>query len=199
MADNDKLLMNGYRFGSEKDAKTAEEEIKLARYFESRMTGKSGRNRLAVYDQLLDKKVFRTPLGWEYLRHLQEELQSLGIPEEEIRPIPMYMTFVHDAEDADRTPVRERIRPARPKSRVNKYHVSVLINIFLVIMVIAMFAITLNSDNPNILNYKNNIINQYASWEQELTERENKVREKENSLQMNVGEELNGATENTGG
>jgi len=199
MADNDKLLMNGYRFGSEKDAKTAEEEIKLARYFESRMTGKSGRNRLAVYDQLLDKKVFRTPLGWEYLRHLQEELQSLGIPEEEIRPIPMYMTFVHDAEDADRTPVRERIRPARPKSRVNKYHVSVLINIILVIMVIAMFAITLNSDNPNILNYKNNIINQYASWEQELTERENKVREKENSLQMNVGEELNGATENTGG
>lgn len=199
MADNDKLLMNGYRFGSEKDAKTAEEEIKLARYFETRMTGKSGRNRLAVYDQLLDKKVFRTPLGWEYLRHLQEELQSLGIPEEEIRPIPMYMTFVHDAEDADRTPVRERIRPARPKSRVNKYHVSVLINIILVIMVIAMFAITLNSDNPNILNYKNNIINQYASWEQELTERENKVREKENSLQMNVGEELNGATENTGG
>ncbi|MBP3602909.1 MAG: hypothetical protein J6J79_02025 [Lachnospiraceae bacterium] len=199
MADNDKLLMNGYRFGSEKDAKTAEEEIKLARYFETRMTGKSGRNRLAVYDQLLDKKVFRTPLGWEYLRHLQEELQSLGISEEEIRPIPMYMTFVHDAEDADRTPVRERIRPARPKSRVNKYHVSVLINIILVIMVIAMFAITLNSDNPNILNYKNNIINQYASWEQELTERENKVREKENSLQMNVGEELNGATENTGG
>ncbi len=199
MADNDKLLMNGYRFGSEKDAKTAEEEIKLARYFETRMTGKSGRNRLAVYDQLLDKKVFRTPLGWEYLRHLQEELQSLGIPEEEIRPIPMYMTFVHDAEDADRTPVRERIRPARPKSRVNKYHVSVLINIILVIMVIAMFAITLNSDNPNILNYKNNIINQYASWEQELTERENKVREKENSLQMNAGEELNGTTENTGG
>lgn len=198
MADNDKLLMNGYRFGTEKDAETAEEEIKLARYFENRMLGKSGRNRLSVYDQLLDKKVFRTPLGWEYLRHLQEELQSLGIPEEEIRPIPMYMTFVHDPEEEGRAPVRERIRPARKRNKVNKYYVSVVINIILAIMVIAMFAITLNSDNPNILNYKNNIINQYASWEQELTERENKVREKENSLHIKAGEEVNGATENTG-
>ena len=45
-----------------------------------------------------------------------------------------------------------------------------------------MFAITLKSDNPNILNYKNAIVNQYASWEQELSEREKQLRQKENEL-----------------
>lgn len=47
-----------------------------------------------------------------------------------------------------------------------------------------MFVITLQSDNPNILNYRQAITNEYASWEQELTERENKVREKEQKLGM---------------
>ena len=59
-----------------------------------------------------------------------------------------------------------------------------MINLFLAALVIAMFAITLKSDNPNILNYKNVIVNQYASWEQELSEREQAVREKEQQLQI---------------
>ena len=58
------------------------------------------------------------------------------------------------------------------------------INILLVVLVLAMFVITLKSDNPNILNYRQAITNEYASWEQELTERENKVREKEQMLGM---------------
>ncbi len=45
-----------------------------------------------------------------------------------------------------------------------------------------MFMIAVNSDNPNILNYETTIINKYASWDQELTERENKIREKEAEL-----------------
>ena len=45
-----------------------------------------------------------------------------------------------------------------------------------------MFLITLKSDNPNILNYKQVLTNQYASWEQNLTERENRIREKEQEL-----------------
>jgi len=188
MTEKDNLLVNGYRFGSYKDAQIAEEEIKKAKYFETKMAGKSGRSRLAVYDQLLDKKVFQTPVGWEYLKYMQEELQGLGIPEEEIRPIPMYMTFVHEDEPENEQPVRQRIRTSRRNELLRKYHITLFLNILLGILVVAMFAITIKSDNPNILNYKSAIVNQYATWEQELTERENAVREKEQSLQIN-GEE----------
>lgn len=198
MAEKDNLLVNGYRFGSFKDAQIAEEEIKKAKYFETRLTGKTGRNRLAVYDQILDKKVFQTPIGWEYLRYMQEEMQGLGISEEEIRPIPMYLTFVHEEEQEAEKPVRQRIRPSRRNDIMHKYRITLLLNVLLGILVVAMFAITINSDNPNILNYKNAIVNQYATWEQELTERENAVREKEQNLQI-IREESNGTTENTGG
>lgn len=51
-------------------------------------------------------------------------------------------------------------------------------NIVMVIAIIAMFIITLNSDQPNVLNYERNLQNKYATWEQELTQREQTVREK---------------------
>ena len=197
MAEKDNLLVNGYRLGSYRDAQIAEEEIKKAKYFETKLTGKTGRSRLAVYNQILDKKVFQTPIGWEYLKYMQEEMQGLGIPEEEIRPIPMYLTFVHEETQVTEQPVRQRIRPSRRNDLMRKYRITLLLNVLLGILVVAMFAITIKSDNPNILNYKNAIVNQYATWEQELTEREDALRKKEQSLQTNL-EEGNGTTENTG-
>lgn len=75
-------------------------------------------------------------------------------------------------------------------------------NLLLTLLVITMFVITMKSDNPNILNYKKQILNEYASWEQELTERENRVREKEQELSMEAPEEseviTDGEDENTG-
>ena len=61
---------------------------------------------------------------------------------------------------------------------------SVLLNVLLVLAIAAMFMITLRSDNPNVLNYERALTDKYASWEQELTERERAVREKELELQI---------------
>ncbi len=50
------------------------------------------------------------------------------------------------------------------------------------LLVAAMFYITLNSSQPNILNYKNAIINEYAGWEEELKQKDLELREKERAL-----------------
>ena len=45
-----------------------------------------------------------------------------------------------------------------------------------------MFIITINGENPNIINYENAVVDKYATWEQELSERETIVRQKEQEL-----------------
>lgn len=185
MADKDNLLVDGYRFGSYQDAGLAEEEQKKIEYFRRRITGRTPQNLLAVYDKILDEKIFQTPLGWEYLKEVQQQLHTSGVPEDMIRPIPMYVTFSHmTGDELDRSEVRQRIRPFRKKKKTDKFKISLIVNVFLAILVVAMFIITLNSDNPNILNYKKVIVDQYASWEQELSEREQAVKEKERELQI---------------
>ena len=52
----------------------------------------------------------------------------------------------------------------------------------LVVALIAMLVIAVVSDNPNILNYERVLQDKYASWEKELDEREELIREKELEL-----------------
>lgn len=181
--EKDEFIVGGYHFNSLTDARLAEEEIKKAEYFEERAAGRSTQNLLAVYDKILDEKIFKTPVGWEYLKKMQEELRLSGVPEENIRAIPMYSSFNYrTGDEIDAYSVKQRIKPAKPKKEINKFQVSVIINILLLLLVLAMFLVALQSKNPNILNYKQAITNQYAEWEQELTEREKVIREKEREL-----------------
>ncbi len=182
MTERNELNVGGYYFGSPADAEKARLERSQIEFFEPRLEGKSARNILAVYNRILDEKVFVTPVGWEYAQKLQNRLRGMGVEEEELRPVPLYITFVHDNEEK-KTP-RPRIVPSRKKEGQGKFRISVLINIILAAMVAAMLMIAVNSKNPNILNYKNRITNEYAAWEQELTEREQAVKQKEAELRM---------------
>ena len=56
--------------------------------------------------------------------------------------------------------------------------------LLLAIAVLFMFYVALSSDKPNILNYEKALQNKYASWEQDLTQREHVVREKELELKI---------------
>lgn len=175
------FYVEGYRFGALKDAKQAQMEQKKVAYFRSKLQGKDAQNMLAVYDKILDEKIFSTPVGWEYLKYLQGELRASGVKEEQIRPIPMYLTFIHDAQDE--TVARQRIRTVKKRDKSgDSLKISIAVNIVMVVLVLAMFLVAINSKNPNILNYKKIVLNEYAAWEQELTERENRIRQKEAEL-----------------
>lgn len=186
MAARDEFVVGGYHFGSLEDAKAAEEEARKAEYFKERIAGRKAGGLMAVYDKILDERVFQTPVGWEYLRTIQEELKKEDIPEAQIRPIPMYGSFCHQTGKAlEQALVKPRIRPLEERKKISRLQVSVLVNILLIVLVLAMFVITLQSDNPNVLNYKKAVVNEYAAWEQELSEREKAVREKEKMLGIN--------------
>lgn len=184
MADRSDLSIEGYCYGSQTDAKRAEVELKKAEYFESKLAGRNAQNVLAVYNKILDEKIFATPTGWEYLKKLQRQLRELNVEEEKIRPIPLFVTFVHEEEKAV---VRERIIPKKKKDTAKSMlRMSVLFNIMLAVLVGVMFYIAATSDNPNIINYRNEVVNEYAAWEQELTEREKEVRKKEIELRIDA-------------
>ena len=185
MSEQKDYCVGGYRFASLEDAKEAQVEKIKADYFTTKLQGKNKESMLAVYDKVLDEKIFETPIGWEYLKSLQRQLQRSGAQEEQIRPIPLYLTFTHKESEETEKPVRVRVNPSQQVSvEKRRLQTSVIVNILLIILVLAMFAITLNSKNPNILNYRKQILNEYASWEQELTERERAVKEKESMLGM---------------
>ena len=69
-------------------------------------------------------------------------------------------------------------RKALETESSGKLKISLCVNAILVVCVVAMFAMALTSDSPTIVDYQSKLLNRYASWEQELTEREKAVSEK---------------------
>lgn len=177
-------VAEGYTFYTEKDADLAELERKKIEYLESRMDYSHPENILRVYNKAIHERIFKTPVGILYLKKMQEYLlRQDTIDVQAIMPIPLYQTFAREVRE-EQNPARQRVKPAEKKEKMSPLAISVWVNVLLGIAVAAMFIITLKSDQPNILNYETAITNRYASWEQELTEREQVIREKERELKI---------------
>lgn len=179
------FVTDGYEFAMKKDADMAKRERKKAEYLQQHIDYSQPASVLRIYEKAVKERLFRTPVGIAFLRELQMFLmESPEIDNNSIPPISLYTSFSGSLRDHS-SPARNRIEPSAGKTS-SALPVSIIINIALVIAIIAMFVITLSSDQPNVLNYENVITNRYASWEQQLKEREQAVREKERELKLEI-------------
>lgn len=191
MADDSKLSVGGYQFYTEKDAQIAAAERKKIEYLEARIDYSRPDSILLVYEKTIHERLFKTPVGLDYLKGLRDFLlEQPDIDPQNVPDIPLYNTFSGEVRDKS-NPARNRIKPARDAGEEMKtrFTISVILNILLALAIISMFTITLRSDNPNVLNYERVLTNKYAQWEQELKERENVIREKERELKLESGSE----------
>lgn len=185
-----KYTVNGFQFGSDKDRELAETEYSSIQYINGKIENRSAETILSVYQGAIERRMFRTPVGYAYLHDLQKKMVSMGMPKEKIPPIPLMQVFDNSAtvEDKPRREVVANKRKKRNELR-EKNRILVIANIVLILLVIALFAISLKGSTPNMLNYRSAIINEYSSWEQELSLREGQIREKEKELGISSPEE----------
>lgn len=178
---SDNLIVGGFQFTSEADtqkALTDESKIKL---LESRFKVSKASDIKAVYEKALENKIFKTPIGWMYLSGLRKKLLESGYTEEEIIPIPVEVSFTRHSAFEGLT-VKQRVTHVEENKKDFRRIFSLSLNIALIIVVIIMFIIALTGETDNIINYKSNVTNRYAAWEQDLKEREKAVRIAEKRL-----------------
>ncbi len=186
---------SGYLFYTEHDEVLAEAEQKKIEYLEARIDYSRPEVILQIYENAIQERIFKTPVGLFYLKQLQGFL--LDQPEivpEQVKPIPLFISF--DGELREQTnPTPARVKPSQGKKKKDGagYQISVLLNILLVLALIAMFTISLNSEQPNVFNYERAVTDKYASWEQELTNREQELKSRElkvKSRELELGIEI---------
>ena len=179
-----KSVIDGFAFSDDADVSLASDEIEKIKYIAQKMNMNNPKGVLAVYDKLITSGIFVTPVGYEYLRTLQNYLyKSAEIPDDAVKEIPVPISYtralnIRSEERDERLSQQREMRTLR-KTFKNEYKVSLIVNIILIIMVIAMFVITLKAENPNMINYRTAILNQYSEWEQELNEREAAIKARE--------------------
>lgn len=185
-------MIGVYQFELREDYEAALQEKKGVEYLNSQTDYKDIDKIYTMYCELVQRKIFYTPVGLDYLRKLRSIIVNSGKYERNTIPA----LYVPSGKKRDSAKV-ERYISAKYKDRVteldkkvgrmkNKHRTSILLNIIMVIMIIAMFGILMTSSNPNILNYERVLQDKYASWAEDLKEQENELRLRERELEKQL-------------
>ena len=190
MPKNDRLI-DGFYFETDALYEEAHKEKLAVAYLAKQVDLTDNKQALRLYQQAVSQKLFSTVIGLSFLRDLELRLKKdASIPKDQIIPVPISAgenpsSNIAPPEDKPLKKQKEKKVRERPekvsypfdeKSEAGKYrrrfHGALAFIIILLITIGVMFFITLSSDLPTIVNYRTRLNNEYASWEEELKERE---------------------------
>lgn len=165
-----------FLFSNTQDVLKAQEELEKIQKLEPKIGQADIELLYKLYNKSIEKRTFQTPVGHEFLLKVKKILDTNPNTPGEVVPIPLYTTFdLTIRREQEAIQKRQQFMVKKKEDASKKLKWSILINMILALMVIAMFAIAYTGSNPNILNYENALINKYAEWEEELRERENRI------------------------
>mgnify|MGYP003216054018 FL=1 len=181
-----KHMVGGYESNTKEDAQLAKDELNAIKYVSAKTNTKDPKQVYNLYNKIIERKLFSTQIGMNYLKQLQTFLyKSSEIPNDKIQPIPINAD-TQEALDKRKEQIEFKSELRNLSIQVAKYRNNfiraMVLNIILVIVIIAMFVILKTSSNPNILNYEVTIQNRYAQWQQELQSEEESLKAREQEL-----------------
>lgn len=181
----EQLVVDGFVFPNKQEAAIAENEVKKIEQLEEKLNYENLDAVAMIYVKSIRNELFQTAVGCSYLKKLQSHLEKNQYDKVNFEkyPIPAPVSNGQPA-GMEKAEKALKVRINHQKELKQKLKQANLLNVVLLALVGALFAIAMTADNPNILNYRYNIQNEYSQWEQELQEREAVVREKEKELQI---------------
>lgn len=185
-----------YEFSTKVEYQEAKKEQEAVELIMAKSDISDPQNALRLYNKMIARKLFRTHVGYDFLKELRKIITEGGlVPEERLYPLPV---VPQKAEVVRKEPAKDEKSLEEAKKEAQRYKIlyedlkskkysSVIIIIFLVVMLGAMVAITLLSDNTLITDYRNKIENEYSGWQEQLLQKERELDEREALLSGQEG------------
>ena len=191
----------GFVFRTKKEAELAQREIEGTKYLRQKLDMENPNAVFSIYQNLIEQDLFETPVGYCFLKALRDYLLMIpAISNEEVLAIPIRYPQTEEEEKKqkkeqkkeeqrkERQREKEKAKNKKEQKKEGKNYKGrcqffMVTSLILLISVVSMMLLAATSDNVNILNYENKLIDKYSSWEQELEEREQAVKEQEQALE----------------
>ena len=171
MEENKKYVLDGFEYETKEDYESALNEQKGIQFLFKKYYMKDSKVATTVYNNAIEKELFKTQTGINFMYELRKKISNTGkIEAEELKTIKIKNVDKQKKEEVQKLS--------------DKIKISIGINCILAIVIVAMIIIASTSGNANIMNYEAKIQNKYSSWESELKEREKAIKEKEAELNI---------------
>lgn len=170
----------GHTFSSEKELDEAKKEAEAIEYLKSRTDFDDTAMVIKLYNKLIERKMISTPVGLDFLVDLRTRILKAGIvTEKDLKPLP----DITKPKKVKRKPKKEVTMLVQLKKENTYLKVTVAA---LVAIIVGMFIIVLTGKlTPFRKVYEEQILNEYAGWQQELKEKEQIINDKIYFLEQN--------------
>ncbi len=193
-ADVREYIIAPYSFETKEEYEQALQEKKAAAYLDSQLNTDNAEKTYRLYTELIDKKIFATVVGTDYLKKLRNILIQSGkyagtdIPPVRITTVSKrvknrverYLSVKYETEAVSLRKENKAIK--------NRLSTSVIVNVVLIIVIAAMFFISKSGSSPTIINYERKLQDKYSAWESDLKEREQELKDLEWQLKKSESE-----------
>lgn len=182
MKQKERFVIDGYSYETKAEWEEVKREEESIRYIRAKTDLSDPEKAYKVYCGLAEKKTFITPAGLDFLTELRNGLLRAGRTEDELPGIPVTLprrkgkaaaAFSQEAEGKNKL-LADYYRNKLKNARIVMAVLAAVIGI--------MFLITIFGPDSPLVDAEIKLQDKYASWEQELREREDAVRAKEREL-----------------
>lgn len=186
-----------FTFTDQESALAARKELRQVEHLKSQINLKDRQMCAKIYKQIVAQKIFKTPVGFAFTNELRELAGITSAPvvkKEDLtktkyeRPenVVTKQEVVHpsdynDIEDKNALRLISSLKKQVNKLKKVNFTLKVAVGI-MVTIIIGMFIINSTIDSPTILNYREEVIDEYSEWEQELELREKALEKAEQNL-----------------
>ena len=178
----EKWIISGYEFSTKEDYEKAKKEAESVLYIKAHTDMANAQQVLKVYNKASDMKMFQTGIGYEFMHQLYAILVKKKVMEPEyLKTIPIQKQvrereLPEDVEEANRLSEQYRVLYEDSKEKRKRQKIVIVFLFLLIGLMVAMVYLNYNTYDEN------EVIDRYSTWETELEEREEAVREKEKQL-----------------
>ncbi len=179
---NSKWVVQCFAFSNSREYEKAKKEQETVAYIRANTNLSNIKVVAKLYASLIEKETFDTIIGYSFLEELRQLLLSENmITEESLPPISIKTKdamFVKDSVANERFEKYKRLYEKTNQKR----KISIYGNVILGIIVIVMMALSVFTKSNYSGKSEEAIINKYASWKQELQQKEKELNEREELL-----------------
>ncbi|MBQ9118623.1 MAG: hypothetical protein IJY09_01020 [Lachnospiraceae bacterium] len=178
----ERFVIGEYAFETKAEWEAAKKEEESISYIRAKMDLTSRDAVEKLYRKLIEKRNFITPIGIDFLKEQRSFLLRSGYTEEQLPAIYISLPRKKSALTEELTAGEKQKYKRLAEYYQGKLRNTRIVAVFLVAVVIAMFLITMFGPNTPLADAQERVENRYASWAEELTKREQNIREREKEL-----------------
>ena len=167
----------GFTFHTEAELAEAKKEAEVVTYIRSQADLGNVKTVVKLYNRLIEKGTLVTPLGIAFLQELRSRaLESGLVAESSLHALPEPAKPEKQPE-TKLSKDKKLMEYYKEKSKRLTFTVAVLCIVIVILFVIRLFG----TASP-FTDYEQKVLNEYAGWKEELTEKEETLHQWEKSL-----------------